>query len=141
MLHQQLSILQRELNLLIKPSRAEKLTLAVLGAKLKEITQRSTSQLQDVIRICQPETVLRWYRELVRYKWTYQRKNKGGRPPTDKELENLILRLTRENPRWGYGKIHGEPIKLGCHTSEPNVGNIFKRNGIQPAPVHHGSSG
>ena len=128
-LRQQLSILQRKLNHPIKPSRAEKLTLAVLSAKLKEITQRPTSQLQNVIRIFKPETVLRWQsfprtigdRKLVRRKWTYARKNKGGRPPTDKELEDLpgrhrdgiLLRLARENPRWGYGKIHGELLKLG----------------------------
>jgi len=141
MLRQQLSILQRKLNHPIKPNRAEKLTLAVLAAKLKAVTQRPTSQLQDVIRIFKPETVLRWHRELVRRKWTYPRQNKGGRPPTDKVLEDLILRLARENPRWGYGKIHGELIKLGFQTSEPNVGNILKRNGIQPAPVRHGSIG
>jgi hypothetical protein len=140
-LRQQLSILQRKINHPIKPSRAEKLTLAVLTAKLKAVTERPTRQLQDIIRIFQPETVLRWHRKLVRRKWTYQRKNKGGRPPTDKELEDLILRLARENPRWGYGKIHGELLKLGCHTSEPNVGNILKRNGIQPAPVRNGSIG
>ena len=65
---QQLSILQRKLNHPIKPSRAEKMTLAVLAAKLKEVTQRPTSQLQDVIRIFKPETVLRWHGELVRRK-------------------------------------------------------------------------
>jgi hypothetical protein len=53
----------------IKPRHAEKMTLAVLAAKLKEFTQRPTSQLQDVIRIFKPETILRWYGELVRRKW------------------------------------------------------------------------
>jgi len=148
-LRQQLSVLQRKLNHPIKPSRAEKLTLAVLAAKLKAVpkghamTERPTRQLQDIIRIFQPETVLPWHRELVHRKWTYPRKNKGCRPPTDKELANLIIRLARENPRWGYGKIHGELLKLGFHTSEPNVGNILKRksfprfigDGIQPAVV------
>lgn len=97
-LRQQLSILQRKHNSRINPKPVEKLTLAVLTARLKRITHRSSNQLRDVIRIFQPETVLRWHRELVRRKWTYSHKNKGGRPSISKELEKLILRLARENP-------------------------------------------
>jgi len=140
-LRQQLSILQRKFNHPIKPSRAEKMTLAVLSNKLKEATQRSASQLQDIIRIFKPETVLRWHRELVRRKWTYPNKNKGGRPPISEEIENLILRLARENSRMGYGKIVGELLKLGFEVSEPTVRNVLNRHGIQPAPVRHGSMG
>ena len=54
-----------------------------------------------IIRIFQPETVLGWHRELVHRKWTSKRKNRGGRPRMEKELENLILRLAQENPLWG----------------------------------------
>jgi hypothetical protein len=117
------------------------MTLAVLATKLKAITECPTSHLQDIIRIFQPETVLGWHRQLVRLKWTYKQKNKGGRPRIDQELENLILRLARENPRWGYGKIHGELIKLGFQTCETTVSNVLDRHGIQPAPVRHGSIG
>lgn len=78
-LRQQLSILQRKHNSPIKPNRVEKITLAVLTARLKRITHRSSNQLRDIIRIFQPETILRWHRELVRRKWTYLHKNKGGR--------------------------------------------------------------
>jgi hypothetical protein len=46
---------------------------------------------------------MRWHQELVRCKWTYQGKPKGGRPRIGKELDDLILRLAQENPRWGYG--------------------------------------
>ena len=81
-LRQQLSILQRKLDHPIRPSRVEKMTLAVLTSKTKQISHRATDQLQDVIRIFQPETILRWHRELVRRKWTYPNKNKGGRPAT-----------------------------------------------------------
>jgi len=124
-LRQQLSILQRKLNHPIKPNRAEKLTLAVLAAKLKAVTQRPTSQLKDVIRIFQPETVLRWHRELVRRKWTYARKNKGGRPPTDKKLEDLILRLARENPVPFKNLIPSiSRLKIGWSGPYPVVGRI-----------------
>ncbi len=79
-LRQQLAILQRKQDKPIKPIRVEKMTLAVLTTKLKAVTQRPTSRLRDMLRIFQPETVLGWQRQLVRRKWTYAHKNKGGRP-------------------------------------------------------------
>ena len=59
-----------------------------------------------------PQTLLRWQRELVRRKWTYRRRP-AGRPPLDPELRELVLRLARENPRWGCVRIRGELRKLG----------------------------
>ena len=140
-LRQQLSILQRKLNHPIRPSRVEKLTLGVLTTKFKRITHQTANQLRNVVRIFQPETVLRWHRELVRLKWTYPNTNKGGRPSISKETESLILRLARENTRWGYGKIVGELLKLGFQVSLTTVRNILNRYGIQPAPVRNGSIG
>jgi len=140
-LRQQLSILQRKHNSPIKLNRVEKITLAVLTARLKSITHRSANQLRDIIRIFQPETILRWHRELVRRKWTYPHKNKGGRPSISKELEELILRLAHENPRWGYGKIQGELVKLSFKVSQSTVRNILERHGIQPVPVRNSSIG
>ncbi|MBC8509021.1 MAG: helix-turn-helix domain-containing protein, partial [Chloroflexi bacterium] len=136
-LRQQLSILQRKLNHPIKPNRVEKMTLAVLAARLKRISQQSTNQLCNVIRIVQPETVLRWHRNLVRRKWTYPNKNKGGRPATSKEITSLILRFAEENPRWGYAKIRGALLKLSFKVSEPTIRNILNRHDILPAPVRN----
>jgi len=65
LLRHQLAILERKLDKPVKPNRAEKLTLAVLTARLRLVTRRSASRLRDVIRIVQPETVLKWHRELV----------------------------------------------------------------------------
>jgi hypothetical protein len=140
-LRQQLSILQRKTNSSIRPSRIEKLTLSVLTVKLKKITNKKANQLKNVVMILQPETVLRWHRELVRKKWTYQRGNKGGRPSISKELENLILKLAQENPRWGYGKIQGALIKLCFQISQSTIRNILDKHGIQPASVRNGSIG
>jgi len=140
-LRQQLSILQRKHNSPIQPNRVEKITLAVLAARLKRITHRSANQLRDIIRIFQPETILRWHRELVRRKWTYPHKTKGGRPSISKELEELILRLAHENPRWGYGEIQGELVKLSFKVSQSTVRNILDRHGIQPVPVRNSSIG
>jgi len=138
-LRKQLSILQRKLDKPIKPNRADKMILAVLAVRLKRISNRSTAQLRSIIRIFQPGTVLRWHRQLVRLKWTFKGKNKGGRPPINKELENFILRLAKENPRWGYGKIEGELLKLGFKVSETSIQNILRRHNIQPASVRGGS--
>ena len=140
-LRQQISILQRKLNSPITPNRVEKLTLSILTVKLKKLTNKTAIQLKSVIRIFQPETVLRWHRQLVRKKWTYPSKNKGGRPPIDKELEKLILQLAQENPRWGYGKIQGSLIKLCFTVSQSSIRNILDQFGIQPAPVRNGSIG
>ena len=81
-LRKQLAMMEQQLDQLMRLSRAERLTLAVITAKLKAVTGRSINQLRDVIRIVQPETALRWHREMVRRKWTQQQKNTGGRPRT-----------------------------------------------------------
>jgi hypothetical protein len=138
-LRHQLDVMTRLHNKPVRPNRAEKLTLALLTKKLKHLAERSINQLGDVIRIVKPETVLRWHRDLVRRKWTYKRKNPGGRPRTDKEKENLIIRLAKENLRWGYGKIEGEMRKLGFTISISSVRNILNRHDILPAPVRFGS--
>jgi putative transposase len=113
LLRRQLAILERKLDKPLRVSRAEKLPLVVLTTRLKATTNRTTRQLRDVIRIFQPETVFKWHRALVRRTWTYHRKNRGGRPRTDKELERLVVRLARENSDWGNGRIAGECRKLG----------------------------
>jgi putative transposase len=95
----------------------------------------SAGYLRDIIHIFQPETVLKWHPELVRRKWTQEHENKGGRPKISQEMEDLIIRLANENPRWGYGKIEGELIKLGFRISQTTTRNVLDRLGIVPAPV------
>ena len=87
-LRQQLNILQRQLDKPIKLNRAEKLTLAVLSATLKKQSNRPIKQFRSLIRIFQPETVFGWHRQLVKRKWTYAKKNKGGRPPTQDKIKS-----------------------------------------------------
>src|SRR5690606_13160380 len=118
----------------VRLSRAERLTLAVIGAKLKAVSGRSIKQLRDVIRIVQPETVLCWHRELIRRKWAQPSKNAGGRPRTQLEIEHLVVRFARENVDWGYGKIQGELLKLDIDISEETIANILERYGIPAAP-------
>lgn len=140
-LRHQLDILERKRTEPIKPSKAEKLTLTVLANKLKRVKKCSTNQLRDIIRIFQPETVLKWHRELVRRKWTQERANKGSRPQINQAVEDLIIRLAQENSRWGYGKIEGELLKLGFKVSQTTIRNVLNRHDIEPAPVRNGSIG
>src|SRR6266566_1193801 len=82
-----------------------------------------------------PATLLRWHRELVRRRWTYPQ-GRAGRPPTDRVLRELVLRLARENPRWGYQRIAGELIKLGFRLSPSTVRRLLASAGLGPAPRH-----
>jgi len=78
---------------------------------------------------------------LVRRKWSQQRKKQVGRPKINREKESLIVRLAKENLRWGYYRIEGELRKLGFGVSLTTVRNVLDRNGILPAPVRYGSIG
>ena len=107
-LQRQLRFLQRERPQPLRLSRWEKLTLAVLMAKLASISAGPRARLDQLLVLFKPETVLKWHRELVRRKWTVRRQPTAGRPATPAEIEELILRLARENLAWGYSRIHGE---------------------------------
>lgn len=79
--------------------------------------------------------VLRWHRELARRKWTFQHRPAAGRPRIAANLEALIVRLARENPRWGYGKIEGELCKLGYRIGRSTIRDVLKRQHIPAAPL------
>jgi putative transposase len=95
LLRQQLRLYERQARQ-PRPSRWEKVVLATLAARLPTLSQ--------VGLVFTPATLLRWHREIVTRRWTCDNRPKGGRPPVSATCVELLVRLARENPRWGYGK-------------------------------------
>ena len=82
-----------------------------------------------------PATLLRWHRELVRRKWTCRRSGRPGRPPIDPEVRALILRLARENPRWGCVRIEGELRKLGIRVAATTIRTLAPERATRSCPA------
>ena len=83
-------------------------------------------------RLVTPGTLLAWHRRLITRKWTYR--SRPGRPRICQEIRDLVLRLAGENPAWGYRRVHGELIRLGCQVSQATVRRILRARGYRPAP-------
>ncbi len=115
-------------------TRGERPTPAVLTAALARLTADPRGQLDRYLLLFQPDTILRWHRELVRRMWTYRRTHRGGRPTIPAEVDALILRLARENPRWGHRRIQGELGTLGHAVSASAVRAALRRHRVPPAP-------
>ena len=130
LLRQQLRLLERKQGRPPRISRWEKLTLAVLAARLK-----GRNRLNEVMVLFKPDTVLKWHRELVRRKWTFQqRKQRAGHADLAPELEALIVQMALDNPRLGYKKLVGELRKVGYRVGRSTVRDVLKRHNIRPAP-------
>jgi putative transposase len=102
---------------------------ALLAAFSRVLSRRAWKRSAFVT----PATLLRWHRELVARRWTYPHR-RPGRPPTAAEVRELVVRLARENPSWGYRRIQGELVGLGVKLAASTVGTILKEAGIEPAP-------
>ncbi|HET6965679.1 MAG TPA: integrase core domain-containing protein [Acidimicrobiales bacterium] len=85
----------------------------------------------------QPTTLLRWHRDLVARRWTFPR-GRPGRPGIPTGTTTLVLRLAKENPTWGYRRIHGELATIGIVIAPSTVWATLKRHGVDPSPRRSG---
>ena len=122
-LRHQLSVLRRQ----VPRPRFEPADRALLAAISRALPRSRWSCF-----LVKPETLLRWHRRLVAGAWTYPRG--PGRPPLDEDVRPLIIRLARENPRWGYQRIKGELQHLGVSISATTIRTMLRRHGLDPAP-------
>ena len=86
-----------------------------------------------------PGTLLRWHRRLIAASWTYPHRP-TGRPPLNPEVQQLIVRLAKQNPRWGYQRIKGELLRLGVRVSATAIRTTLRRHGLDPAPRRQSST-
>jgi putative transposase len=105
-----------------------------LSALARLIPRRRWAQVFDV----SPDTLLRWHRRLVAWRWTYQRSAAPGRPPTSASVTRLVVAMARQNPGWGHRRIQGELARLGHKIAYSTVWEILKKAGIDPAPQRSG---
>jgi putative transposase len=105
---------------------------ALLAALLSVIPKARRHGLRLLVI---PDTIVRWHRDIVRRRWAARSKcGKTGRPATRQNIKALVLRLARENPEWGYRRIHGELASLGVNMAASTAWEILKKAGIDPAP-------
>src|SRR4051812_24012294 len=84
-----------------------------------------------------PATLSWWHRELIARRWTYPHA-RPGRPPVNKQIRELVLRLATENPTWGHRRVHGELVGLGYRVAASTVWKILNKAGVDPAPRRSG---
>jgi putative transposase len=130
-------VLRHELAILRRQASRPKLTRAdrALLASLSGPLARPAWAVLPV----KPETVLRWHRQLIARRWTYAHRP-PGRPPLERSLRELILRLADENPQWGYKRIVGELKGVGFTVSATSVRKVLVEAGVKPAPERTRSS-
>ena len=138
--------------LLARGDAAKDMEILVLGHRLKVLRRRTPrpklepadrALLAAVSRVLprsrwscflvRPETLLCWHRRMVAGAWTYPHRP-TGRPALNPEVQQLIIRLARENPTWGYQRIKGELQHLGIWISATAVRTTLRRHGLDPAP-------
>ncbi|WP_246037619.1 integrase [Saccharothrix texasensis] len=129
-LRHQITILERQLgDARPRFSPCDRTFLAALLHRLPVATLR---RLRLLVR---PETILRWHRDLIARRHAVRSRPKSpGRPRTIRSIRLLVLRLARENPTWGYRRIHGELLVLGIKVAASTVWQILQDAGIDPAP-------
>jgi putative transposase len=127
-------ILKAQLQGRLRLSDAERARLGEIGHRL------GRKALSEVATAALPETMLTWYRRLVARKFDGSRAHRRpGRPPIDKEVEELIVGMAKENRSWGYDRIVGALANLGYRVSKETGRHGARRRKLRAVPCHeHG---
>jgi putative transposase len=132
-LRHQLAVLQRR-----QPRRSH-LTWADRALLAALLSVMPKARRQGLRLLVTPDTILRRHRDIVRRRWAARSKRgRTGRPGTRRHIKALVLRLARENPGWGYRRIHSELAGLGVKVAASTAWEILKKAGIDPAPRRTG---
>jgi len=132
---------QRVIDYLVEENRVLKRQLRGKRLRLTDDERRRLARLgmalgrkllTKVATIVTPDTILAWHRQLVAAKWTYPKKG-PGRPPVMKQIRELVVKMARENPRWGYKTIQGALKNLGHRVARSTIAKILKEHGLPPA--------
>jgi len=87
----------------------------------------------DAITVVKPETVIRWHRCGFRAYWRWKSRRRGGRPRINREVRDLIRRMSKENPLWGAPRMHGELLMLGIEVAQSTVARYMTRRQGPPS--------
>jgi len=90
--------------------------------------------LHELTTIVTPETLLAWHRKLIARKYDGSKRRGAGRPRTQDEIQQLVVRMATENRDWGYRRIQGALANLGHEVARGTIANILKEHGLEPAP-------
>ena len=102
-----------------------------LAAKEKFLGRALLRKLAGIVT---PDTILRWYRQLIARKYDGSKKRGPGRPRTQRDIAELVITMAKSNPRWGYTRLRGAMRSLGHDLGRSTIRRILKEAGIEPAP-------
>ncbi|MBV9025832.1 MAG: transposase [Streptomycetaceae bacterium] len=125
------AVLRRQLTGPVRYEPADRFWFAVLATL---IPRRYWREVFPVT----PGTLLAWHRRFLAAKWDHNARRRTSRPPTRAAIRALVMRLARENPRWGHRRIQGELARLGHRIAASTVWEILNAAGVDPAPRRSG---
>lgn len=108
-----------------------------LAVRAKKLGWRMLHELTTIVT---PATLLAWHRRLIARKYDGSRRRGPGRPRTPNEIQQLVVRMARENRDWGYRRIQGALANLGHEVARGTIAHILKEHGLEPAPERNGKT-
>src|ERR1700739_4361475 len=124
--------LRHQLNIALRRA-PHRLRLCGSDRALFVLMTRLWPSLLDLSQVVKPETILRWHRSGFKAFWRWKSRNKVGRPKVDREVRELIRRISRDNPLWGAPRIHGELLMLGFEVAQSTVSKYVGRGRKPPS--------